>query len=226
MLVRISFIVVAAVLLLVSVHGARADENPMQGEKPKEEKVPEKFGAPAPIRIFGAPGGRIEVRSSVHNGASSISRTTINGVTKLEAREGRAVTRITEDPAEGVTVETTKSYDRSNMEEIKESHPNIYSYLEKAPQGMGPTTFRVTIEVGEKYQAKSLDELKENHPKAFETYQKYMQDSAAPAIRAFPRIRIDAPAFDVFPKRIEVKPAEPKKIEKEEKPMANGSVET
>ena len=108
------------------------------------------------------------------------------------------------------------------MEELKDSNPNIYNYLEKAPQGMGPTKIRVSVEVGEIYKAKSVDELKEKHPKAHDVYQKYMKDSAGPAIRGFPRIRIGAPGFDVFPKGIEIKP---ERIEKKKNPMAKETIE-
>lgn len=219
MSIRLLCSVLAVLFVLVATGGARADDKPMQGEEPKRVEEPKKLDAPA--RVFRAPIGRIEVRSSSHSGGTSVTRTTINGVTKLEAREGRAITRITEDPNEGVTVETTKSYDRSNMDELKDSNPNVYNYLEKSPQGMGPTKIRVSVEVGETYNAKSVEELKENHPKAHDIYQRYMKDSAGPPIRAFPRIRIEAPAFDVFPKGIEIKP---ERIEKE-KPMAKEKIE-
>jgi hypothetical protein len=221
MSIRIACTAAVVLFLLAATNRVRADDKPMQGEEPKKVEAPKKLDAPA--RVFRAPIGRIEVRSSSHSGGTSVTRSTINGVTKLEAREGRAITRITEDPNEGVTVETTKTYDRSNMDELKDSNPNVYNYLEKAPQGMGPTKIRVSVEVGETYNAKSVDELKENHPKAHDIYQKYMKDSAGPAIRGFPRIRIDAPAFDVFPKGIEIKP---ERIELKEKPKVKVKIES
>jgi len=215
---RVLCMIVTATMLMFAVHCAGAEEKPMQGEEPQKKEAPKR-----PARAFGVPGARIEVHSSVRGGfgGQSISRTTVNGVTKIEARKGREITRITDDPAEGVTVETSKSYDRSNMEELKQSHPNIYNYLEKAPQGMGPTKFRVTVEVAEVHQAKSADELKENHPEAFKIYKQYMERGGGLRFRAVPGI---PPAgFERGRKRIEIKPVVP---EKEKKPMARGEIET
>lgn len=186
-----------------------ADDAP----KPKRERLLEKLAEPP--RIVAPADARIEVRSSTIEGFRGISksRTTVNGVTTIEVREGRDITRIVEDPDEGITVETSKEYDRSNMDELKESHPNIYSYLEKAPQGMGPTKIRVTIEIAEVQQAESADELKKNHPKAFELYQEHIKEGSGLRFSA-PRIEIAPPRL---PKVIEIRPRrlKPEKSEEE-----------
>lgn len=218
---RILLIAVLVLLMPAAVHDTRAKEKPMEAQEPKKKEQPKPVDRPA--RVFTAPHARIEVHSSVHGGfgGESVSRTTIDGVTKIEARKAGATTRVTDDPAEGITVETSKSYDRSNMEQLKESHPNIYNYLEKAPQGMGPTKFRVTVEISQVYQAKSAEELKEKHPAAFKIYKQYMERGGGLRFRAVPGI---PPAgFERGRKRIEIKPAVP---EKEKKPMARGEIET
>lgn len=188
-------------------------------EQPDAAKEDEPARAARPFRIV-APEGRIEVRSSVEGGFGRVStrRTTINGVTTIEVRRGRDITRIVEDPEEGITVETSKVYDRDNMEQLKDSHPNVYSYLEKAPRGMGPTRFRVSVEVARVYQSESAETLKKDYPEAYEVYEKHAGQGDEPRIE-FPRVvppRIRAvPRIEIRPRRVEPKKPEKKEEKKE-----------
>lgn len=198
-----------ALVLAACCVGAEADD----GKQADELAEPAKSARPA--RVFAPVEGRIEIHSSTHDGVRGISksRRTVNGVTTIEVREGRNITRILEHPEEGISVETSKAYNQSNMEEIKDSHPNVYAYLERAPRGMGPTKFRVTVEVAQVFQATSADELKKNHPKAFEIYQRHAGDDLRPRFPALPRPEF-IPRFRPVPKEV------PPKVEPKKKPMS------
>lgn len=161
----------------------------------------------------------------------SISSTTINGVTTINAQEDGQTVRITRDPNVGIKVEVVKTYDKSNADELKETNPAVFNYIEKAPVGMGATQINVKVEISDVVEAKDEEELKKDFPEAHALYEKYSQGGN--------RIRIDfgggipgalPPAFAPprlpdgrdFPRGIEIGPdggiriAPPKKEEPKE----------
>lgn len=154
-------------------------------------------------------GGQLEIRSS--SSGYSISRSSVNGVTTTKATENGKTVKIVEDPETGIKVESTKTYDRSNHSELKESNPAIYRYIDSSPQGMGPQKINVKVELTQVYEAQNVDDLKEKHPEAYKLYEKYSKGPRA--------IRLDVRGFEGFdgavPFKIEVKPGI--KIEKEKK---------
>lgn len=135
------------------------------------------------IRIFGNANGRFEFNGRFGGSSLQISKTTVNGVTTIKAVEDGVVTEIIEDPDNGITVATTKTYDSSNADELKEKNPAIFDYLKKAPQGMGEVQYRFKVDVIESCSAKDAEELKKNHPEAHALYEKYSKGAAGNIFR-------------------------------------------
>ncbi|MCH7725229.1 MAG: hypothetical protein IH991_01920 [Planctomycetes bacterium] len=158
-------------------------EDKQDEKKPIEQQIQLKLQQVIDgIQVFGA-NGQFQFRARGFGGGMQISKSIVNGVTTINVVDNGKKTKIIEDPKNGITVSTTKSYDRSNADELKEKNPALFEYLKKSPQGMGEVKYNFKVEITQSYSAKDADELKNDHPEAFKLYEKYAKGQGVNVFR-------------------------------------------